>query len=192
MANKPSSFILFVAAGQVLVLPSKLFNEFFQIFPLRMRFNLDNPCVGSVEIRVSTVGHRPIKEIVHCADIEIEVLGRLHYIVNISLTWKSLLRDVIEVQRPLMEENGIKFFNRKHASVVSGKASRLRALVVIKGLPSKSQVIFFASIRLIPKQDVFNFRICRIFLSKRIKSQSDIFPEIVCFYRVKQVTILIP
>jgi len=46
--------------------------------------HLDDPAVGSVEVRVPPVGHGPVEEPVHGLDVHVDVLGRLHDVVDIS------------------------------------------------------------------------------------------------------------
>ncbi len=51
--------------------------------------HLDDPAVGSVEVRVPPVGHGPVEEPVHRGNVHVDVLGRLHDVVNVSEIWAN-------------------------------------------------------------------------------------------------------
>ena len=84
MADKPSR-VFFLSLGQVFVLFPECFDVFLQLCPFWMRFYLDYSAIGTVEVRVSSVCHGPVEEVVHGADVRVEVLGRLHDVVDVSL-----------------------------------------------------------------------------------------------------------
>ena len=153
MADKPSH-VFFLSLGQVFVLFPECFDIFLQLCPFWMRFYLDYSAIGTVEVRVSSVCHGPVEEVVHGVDVHVQILSRFHNVMNISLAGASLGWNIVEIQRSLMEEHCIELLHWHQASIICSEASCFLTEIVIEWFPTKSEIIFLATVSFIPKENI--------------------------------------
>ena len=64
------------------------------------------------------------------------------------------VRNVIPVETALVEEDGVEVLVLLQGSVGGRETSRLRTSSCVERLPTKTQVVLLATIRLVPKEDV--------------------------------------
>ena len=64
------------------------------------------------------------------------------------------VRNVIPVETALVEEDGVKVLVLLQVAVGGRETSRLRTSSCVERLPTKTQVVLLAAVRLVPKQDV--------------------------------------
>ena len=118
------------------------------------------------------MGHRPVEEAVHGVDVHVDVLGGLGDEMDISLTRSPLrpVRNVVPIKTALVEEDGVKVLVLLQVAVGGRETARLRTSSCVERLPTKTQVVLLAAVRLVPKQDVSEMQ--KIILCRDIVNNS--------------------